>query len=96
MLQQSYNPTCIDMIISNTPRSLQSTCVIETGLSDFHLMTLNLMKKSLRKFQPQMINYRPYKDFPNETLKEYLLEKLSKGVFVNNNDRLQKFCDINL
>ena len=41
------NPTCIDLILSNTPRCFQSTCVIETGLSDFHLMTLTVMKKSL-------------------------------------------------
>ena len=30
------NPTCIDLILSNTPRSFQSTCVIETALADFH------------------------------------------------------------
>ena len=41
------NPKCIDLILSNTPRSFQSTCVIETGLSDFHLMTLTVMKKKL-------------------------------------------------
>ena len=46
------NPTCIDLILSNTPRSFQSTCVIETGLSDFHLMTLTVMKMSFRKFHP--------------------------------------------
>ena len=34
------NPTCIDLMLTNTPRSFQSTCVLETGLSDFHLMTL--------------------------------------------------------
>ena len=39
------NPACIDLILSNTPRSFQSTCVIETGLSDFHLITLTVMKK---------------------------------------------------
>ena len=36
------NPTCIDLILSNTSRNFQSTCVIETGLSDFHLMTLTV------------------------------------------------------
>ena len=33
------NPSCIDLILTNKPRSFQSTCVIETGLSDFHRMT---------------------------------------------------------
>ena len=45
-------PTCIDLILSNTLRSFQSTCVIEAGLSDFHLMTLTVMKMSFRKFHP--------------------------------------------
>ena len=30
------NPVCIDLILTNVPRSFQSTCVGETGLSDFH------------------------------------------------------------
>ena len=90
------NPTCIDLILSNTPRSFQSTCVIETGLSDFHLMTLTVMKKSFRKFHPRLINYRSYKDFSNEAFRECLLEKLSKEIFENNDEGLQRFCDINL
>ena len=48
--------TCIDLILSNTPGSFQSTCVIETGLSDFHVMTLTVMKKSFRKLHPRLIN----------------------------------------
>ena len=90
------NPTCIDLILSNTPRSFQSTCVIETGLSDFHLMTLTVMKKNFRKFHPRLINYRSYKNFSNETFRECLLKKLSKEVFENNNEGLLRFCDINL
>ena len=52
MLQNPNNPTCIDLILSNTHRSFQSTCVILTGPSDFHLMALIVMKKSFRKFHP--------------------------------------------
>ena len=40
------HPKCIDLILTNVPQSFQSTCVIETGLSDFHLMTLTVMRKS--------------------------------------------------
>ena len=90
------NTTCIDLILSNTPRSFQSTCVIETGLSDFHLMTLTVMKKSFRKFHPRLINYRSYKNFSNEAFRKCLLEKLSKEIFENNDEGLQRFCDINL
>ena len=90
------NPTCIDLILSNTPRSLEGTCVTETELSDFHLMTLTVMKKSFRKFHPRLINYRSYNNFSNEAFRECLPEKLSKEVFVNNDEGLQRFCDINL
>ena len=90
------NPTCIDLILFNTPRSFQSICVIETGLSDFHLMTLTVMKKSFRKFHPRLINYRSYKNFSNEAFRECLLEKLLKEIFENNHEGLQRFCDINL
>ena len=43
------HPKCIDLILPNVPRSFQTTCVIETGLSDFHLMTLTVMRKSFQK-----------------------------------------------
>ena len=49
------NPTCIDLILTNVPRSFQSTCVIETGLSDFHLMTLSVMRKTFKKLRPKII-----------------------------------------
>ena len=42
------NPRCINLILYNTPRSFQSTSVIERGLSDYYLMTLTVMKKSFR------------------------------------------------
>ena len=39
-----------DLILTNIPCSFQSTSVIEIGLSDFHLMTLTVMKKSFENF----------------------------------------------
>ena len=54
------------------------------------------MKKSFIKFQPRLTNYRSYKDFSNKAFWECLLEKLSKKVFVNNDEGLQSFCDKNL
>ena len=56
-------PTFIDLILTNMPRSFQSTCVIETGLSDFYLMTLTVMRKNFRKIKPSIINYRSYNNF---------------------------------
>ena len=34
------NPTRIDLCLTNTPKSFRSSCVLETGLSDFHKITV--------------------------------------------------------
>ena len=39
-------PTCIDLILTNVPQMLQSTCVIVKGLSDFHLMTVTVIRET--------------------------------------------------
>ena len=59
------NPAFIDLILTNIPRSFQSTCVAEAGVSDFHLMTLTV----IRKFKTT--NYR-------EGIKWYNTSKKSK------------------
>ena len=56
------NPAWIDLILTNVPHNFQSTCVVDTGLSDFYLMTLTVMRKSFNKYQPKVINYRTYKN----------------------------------
>ena len=37
-------PSCINLILTNKPRSFQHSCIIETGLSDFHKITGTIMK----------------------------------------------------
>ena len=64
------NPACIDLSLTNVPRTFQSTYVVETVLSDLHLMTLTIMRKSLQKYQPKTINYRSFKIFSNEKYRE--------------------------
>ena len=90
------NPTSIGLIQTNVHQKFQSTCALETGLSDFHLMTVTVMRKIFKKLKPRTINYRYYKHFSNEAYRESLLDELSKEVFVNNGDGLQRFCDINI
>ena len=58
-------PTCIDLILTNQPSCFQHSKVFETGLSDFHLLTVTEFKMSFQKLQPK-INYRDYKNFDNE------------------------------
>ena len=71
------NPSCIDLILTNKPRSFQSTCVIETGLSDFHRMTVSVLKMDFRKLPPKIISYRDYKSFENERFMDSLILALS-------------------
>ena len=57
------NPYCIDIILTNNPKCLQSSCVVETGLSDFHRTTVTVMKTTFKKFQPKIIHYKDYTIF---------------------------------
>ena len=54
------NPFCIDLILINNPKCFQNSCVVETGLSDFHRMTVTIKKTTFKKFQPRIIHCRDY------------------------------------
>ena len=43
------NPSSIDLILANRPKSFQKTVVRETGLSDFHKMTVTVLKSYFKK-----------------------------------------------
>ena len=77
-------------------QSFQTTCVIKTTLSDFHLMALTVMRKSFKKLKPRVINYRSYKNFSDEVLRESLFKKLSQLAFVKNSYEFEKPCSITL
>ena len=70
-------------MLTNMPRSFQGTCVIETGLSDFHLMTWTVMRKKFKEIKPRFMNYRPYNNFSNEYYRKYLFNELKRETFVN-------------
>ena len=56
------NPSCIDLILTNNPKCFQSSCVLETGVSDFHRMTITVMKTTFQKFQLRTIHYMELKN----------------------------------
>ena len=58
--------TCIDLIITNEPKSFQNSKVIEAGLSDFRKMCVTVMKMYWSKQKPCIIHYRKLKDFNND------------------------------
>ena len=48
------NPSFVELILTNMPKSFQNYMVIETGLSDFHKLTVTVLKSSFRK-KPHMV-----------------------------------------
>ena len=66
------------MILTSKPRSFQSTCVIETGLSDFHRMTVSVLKTHFRKLPPKVVTCRDFKKFENEMFMDSLKLTLNR------------------
>ena len=88
------NPLCIDLILTNSPYSFQNSYVIETGLSNFHKMTVTVMKTTYEMLKPRIINYRDYKNFYNDTFRQILLEKLAAENIYANCSGFEKFLQI--
>ena len=61
--KSSERPSCIDLILTNRPQNFQNSTVIETGLSDFHLLTITVLKTTFRKRPPKVVKYRDYKHY---------------------------------
>ena len=55
------SPSCIDLYLTNCPKSFESTLTIETGISDFHKLIVTVLKVKHEKVPPKIIQYRDYK-----------------------------------
>ena len=71
------NPTCVNLILTNSPRSFQNSSVFETGLSDFHKLTLTVLK-SIPKLKPKVVDYRDYQNFQSNEFRVELDNEMSK------------------
>ena len=60
------NPSCINLILTNSPHSFQCSSAIETGLSDFHKMIVTVLKTTFQRIPAKIRNYRDYRDFNND------------------------------
>ena len=74
------NPSYIDLFLTNRPRRFCNSYIIETGLSDFNMMTVSVMKMHYRKLSPKIIHHRDYKKFSNRNFLNSV-----KEVFSNKN-----------
>lgn len=59
------NPSCVDLVLTNPSNRFQSTCVNETGSTDFHKMAIAAVKASFKKLKPKYLIYRKKKSFSN-------------------------------
>ena len=85
-------PSCIDLILTSRPKSFQTTCVIETGLSDFHRMTVSVLKI----LPPRIISYRDFSNYHNanfiNSLTEVFFEGENTESFVKDPNCFYKVC----
>ena len=51
-------PSSTDLILRYSSLSFQNPCAIESGLTDFHKMTITVMKTTFQKLNPKLIYYR--------------------------------------
>ena len=77
------SPSCIDLIITNRKPYCKKTCLIETGLSDFHKLTAVSLKSQILKTPPKRKLYRDYKTFDENNFNNDLKSKLDT---INNLD----------
>ena len=53
--KNSSKPSCIDLILTNLPKLFQLTQTIEIGLSDFHKLTLTVLKTHFPRLKPSVV-----------------------------------------
>ena len=58
---KSHNGSSLDVLLTNHPKCFQSTCVIETGLSDFHKLIGTFLKSSFCRLPPKNVFLRWFK-----------------------------------
>ena len=70
------NPSIIDLVLTNRSRSFQNSQTIETGLSDYHKLTVTVMRTFFPKQVPTIITYRDYKHFDKAIFRQEFLDIL--------------------
>ena len=80
------NPSCIDLIITNSYQSFQKTTTVYTGLSDFHQMVITVLKTTFPKAEPKVLSYMDFSKFVEDEFHRDMREKLSnilKGEYIS-------------
>ena len=91
-----HNPTLIDLILTSRVNSFQDTFCCQTGISDYHKMTITVLKTYFQKLKPKKIKYRSYKNFELNSFKNELKHSLnmSKQIHIIYDDFKEIFMEI--
>ena len=73
------NPKTIDLILTNRPRSFCNSDTLEIRLSDFHKLTVTVLKMFFKKQSPNAISYRDYKNSSNDSFCTNLINEISSN-----------------
>ena len=65
--------------MTNFSKLFQHTQTIKTGRSDFHKLTLTILKIQLPRLKASIVNYRDYKGFVNDYFPSELLQKVNRS-----------------
>ena len=74
--KSTNNPSCIDLFVTNSPRSFQNGITFASGLSDFHKMILAILKSTSPEVRPRQIVYRKFKNFDLNNFKNEIGTKM--------------------
>ena len=90
------NPSCIDLFLTNKPNQFQHSTTIETGISDFHKMTVSVLKTTFKKLPPKIITYRNYKGYSHNKFNLDLREMLDVNNIYNlsNDEFVEKIMNL--
>ena len=67
-------PTCF-----KNPENPKNIYLILTGLSDFHKLTVTVLKTFFKKQSPKVISYRNYKNFSNDLFRIDLINEITSN-----------------
>ena len=63
---------CLHLMLTNKKHGFMHSQTIQTGISDFHKMTLTQMKLTYNKLPSKTITYRDFKSFNKDAFEEEL------------------------
>ena len=69
-------PKSIDLILTNRPRSFCNSDSLETGLSNFHKLTVTVLKTFFEKQSRKVTSYRHYKNFSSDLFRTDLINEI--------------------